>query len=51
MNYARVGSQADGQRGFNLRLCHAHSPSYPFRLRYSADVERLKQPAAIAAIR
>jgi alpha-glucosidase len=47
-NYAGMGLQADEQRGFNLRLGHAHPPSYPFRLRYAADVERLKQPAAIA---
>ncbi len=48
MNYAGMGLQADGERGFNLRLGHAHPPSYPFRLRYAADVERLKRPAAIA---
>jgi len=47
-NYAGMGLQADGRRGFNLRLGHAHPASYPFRLRYAADVERLKQPAAIA---
>jgi alpha-glucosidase len=48
MNYAGMGLQADGRRGFNLRLGHAHPASYPFRLRYAADVERLKRPAAIA---
>ncbi|MBO0725584.1 MAG: glycoside hydrolase family 97 N-terminal domain-containing protein, partial [Blastocatellia bacterium] len=48
VNYAGMGLQADGQRGFNLRLGHAHPASYPFRLRYAADVERLKRPAAIA---
>ena len=48
VNYAGMGFQADGRRGFNLRLGHAHPASYPFRLRYAADVERLKQPAAIA---
>src|SRR5262245_57965337 len=48
MNYAGMGLQSDGQRGFNLRLGDAHPASYPFRLRYAADVERLKQPAAIA---
>jgi len=47
-NYAGMGLQADGRRGFDLRLGHAHPASYPFRLRYAADVERLKQPAAIA---
>jgi alpha-glucosidase len=48
MNYAGMALQADGRRGFNARLGHAHHVSYPFRLRYAADVERLKQPAAIA---
>src|SRR5262245_21565788 len=48
MNYAGIGFQADGRRGFNMRLGHAHPASYPFRLRYAADVERLKRPAAIA---
>src|SRR5215468_2076727 len=48
VNYAGMGFQADGRRGFNLRLGHAHPASYPFRLRYAADVERLKQPAAMA---
>jgi alpha-glucosidase len=48
MNYAGMGLQADGRRGFNLRLGHAHPASYPFRLRYAADVERLTKPAAIA---
>jgi alpha-glucosidase len=47
INYAGMGLQADGQRGFKLRLGHEHPPSYPFRLRYAADVERLKRPAAI----
>jgi alpha-glucosidase len=48
VNYAGMGLQADGRRGFDLRLGHAHPVSYPFRLRYAGDVERLKQPAAIA---
>jgi alpha-glucosidase len=48
MNYPGMGLQADGRRGFNLRLGHAHPSSYPFRLRYAADVERLAKPAAIA---
>ncbi len=48
INYAGMGLRADGERGFNLRLAHTHPPSYPFRLRYAADVERLKRPAAIA---
>jgi alpha-glucosidase len=48
MNYAGMGLQANGQGGFNLRLGDTHPPSYPFRRRYEADIERLKQPAAIA---
>jgi alpha-glucosidase len=48
INYAGMGLQAGGKRDFNLRLAHAHPTSYPFRLRYAADVERMKQPAAIA---
>ncbi len=47
INYAGMGLQANGQRGFNLRLGHSHPASYPFRLRYAADVDKLKQPAAI----
>jgi alpha-glucosidase len=48
INYAGMGLQAGGKRDFNVRLGHAHPASYPFRLRYAADVERMKQPAAIA---
>ena len=48
MNYAGMALQSDGQRGFQARLGHAQHVSYPFRLRYPNDVERLKQPAAIA---
>lgn len=50
INYAGMGLQADGRGGFNLRLGDTHPASYPFRLRYGADVERLKQPAAIAGM-
>jgi alpha-glucosidase len=46
-HYAGMALQADGQGGFAARLGHAHPPSYPFRLRYKEDVERLKVPAAI----
>src|SRR5215510_10624716 len=48
INYAGMGLQSDGRRGFKLRLGHMHPASYPFRLRYAADVERLKQAAAIS---
>ena len=40
--------QADGKRGFNLVLGHKHPASYPFRLRYKDDIERVSKPAAIA---
>lgn len=42
-----MGLQADGSGGFHARLGHAIPASYPFRLRYPKDVERLTQPAAI----
>ncbi len=48
VNYSGMALQADGRRGLRVRLGHSHPPSYPFRLRYSAeDVERLSKPAAI----
>ncbi len=47
-NYSGMGLEADGRRGFHARLGHAHPASYPFRLRYAQDVQRLAQPAAIA---
>ena len=47
MDFAGMALQGDGQRGFSARLGHAHHVSYPFRLRYPDDVERLKKPAAI----
>jgi alpha-glucosidase len=48
INYSGMGFQADGQRGFRARLGHALPVSYPFRLRYKDDQERLAKPAAIA---
>jgi len=47
-NYSGMALQADGRRGFALALGHKHPPSYPFRLRFAADIERLSKPAAIA---
>ena len=47
VNYSGMALQADGGRGFTLALGHKHPPSYPFRLRYAADVERLSKPAAV----
>ena len=48
VNYSGMALQADGKRGFNLVLGHKHPPSYPFRLRYKNDIERMAVPAAIA---
>jgi len=48
VNYSGMALQADGQRGLILGLGHKHPISYPFRLRYSNDIERVSQPAAIA---
>jgi alpha-glucosidase len=47
-NYSGMALQADGRRGFNVVLGHKHPPSYPFRLRYSNDVERVSTPAGIS---
>jgi alpha-glucosidase len=46
--YAGMGLQSDGQRAFTARLGHLHPASYPFRLRYKEDVQRLTAPAAVA---
>jgi alpha-glucosidase len=48
VNYSGMALQADGKRGFQVVLGHKHPPSYPFRLRYADDVERLKRPAALS---
>ncbi len=45
--YSGMGLQGDGKGGFDARLGHAHPPSYPFRLRYASDVERMAKPAAV----
>jgi alpha-glucosidase len=47
-NYSGMALLTDGKRGFQIGLGHKHPASYPFRLRYAADVERLKEPAAIS---
>ncbi len=46
-NYSGMGLQGDGAGGLHARLGHAIPASYPFRLRYAQDVERLTKPAAI----
>jgi len=48
VNYSGMALQADGRRGFNIVLGHKHPASYPFRLRYSNDVERVSAPAGIS---
>lgn len=48
IRYSGMGLQGDGRGGFAVRLGHAHPASYPFRLRYKDDVERMSKPAAIA---
>jgi alpha-glucosidase len=47
VGYSGMGLQADGAGGFHARLGHAIPASYPFRLRYAQDVERLSRPAAV----
>jgi alpha-glucosidase len=49
VNYAGMALRADGRRGFEVVLGHAHPVSYPFKLRYTAeDIDRLSRPASIA---
>lgn len=48
INYAGMGLQADGNRTLRARLGNAQPVSYPFRLRYKEDIERLAKPASIA---
>ena len=48
INYAGMGLQADGQRGFRAVLGHALPISHPFDLRYGKEeAKRLAQPAVI----
>jgi alpha-glucosidase len=47
VNYSGMAFQADGRRGLKTVLGHAQHVSYPFRLRYKDDIERLSKPAAI----
>jgi alpha-glucosidase len=48
MNYSGMALQCDGNRGFNLVLGHKHPISYPYRLRYKDEIERVSRPAAIS---
>ena len=47
VDYPGMALQADGKRGFSLVLGHKHPISYPYRLRYSNDIDRVSQPAKI----
>jgi alpha-glucosidase len=47
-NYSGMALETNGRRGFTVALGHRHPPSYPFRLRYEDDVERMKEAAAVA---
>jgi alpha-glucosidase len=47
VNYSGMALQAARDRKFTLALAHNHPASYPFRLRYKNDVERLTQPATV----
>ncbi|HEY8204908.1 MAG TPA: glycoside hydrolase family 97 catalytic domain-containing protein [Pyrinomonadaceae bacterium] len=48
VNYAGMGLQADGRRGFKVVLGHALPISHPFDLRYGKEeAKRLSRPAAI----
>lgn len=49
LNYAGMGFQADGQRGFKTVLGNSLPVSHPFDLRYGAvEAKRLAVPAAMA---
>jgi len=48
VNYSGMALQADGKRGFNLVLGHKHHVSYPYRLRFKDEIERVSRPAAIS---
>ena len=48
MNYSGLALQADGKRGFQVRLGHSHPPSHPFLLRYGTnEAARLAVPATV----
>jgi alpha-glucosidase len=47
VQYSGMVLQYDGAGGFDARLGHAAPASWPFRLRYKEDVERLSRPAQI----
>jgi len=48
VNYSGMALQARGNRQINLVLGHKHHISYPYRLRYKNEIERVSKPAAIS---
>ena len=48
INYPGMGLRAKGDGEFELLLGHELPVSYPFELRYKADIERLSRPATIS---
>lgn len=48
VNYPGMALQTNGERGFGIRLGHAHPVSYPYKLRYQKeDIERVSRIAGI----
>jgi len=46
--YAGMALQTSGNKGFTIRLGHAHPVSYPYELRYTKeDIERVSKPASV----
>jgi alpha-glucosidase len=46
VDFSGMALRANERHGFDVVLGHAHPASYPFRLRYPDDVERMQRPAA-----
>lgn len=44
VNYSGMALQAKGDGTFEMALGHKHPVSYPFRLRYSNDIDRVSSP-------
>jgi alpha-glucosidase len=47
LNYSGMALKAVGKGGVQLVLGHEHPPSYPFRLRYEEDIERMSKQASV----
>lgn len=48
INYSGMALQAESNGAYKVVLGHKHPISYPFRLRYSNDIERVSKPATIS---